>query len=427
MLEGREYSVFAGHQHKYRHFERNNTNYYVLATTGGGSPLRGTEFGEFDHVTWVTMTDDGPVLANLRLDGILPHDVTNSDVKAYSSQLTMSSPIDSSVVLEEGEFVKGGVAYLTFRNRSPFSIRYHGAFYHNHYIHPSPGNLDLTLEPQSSKTVAVDLVAMEKFKSSDRVTLEFEGTIGFVEEGIPSLEIVGAQGMLLENSKIEIIGSESITFSGSTTLVFEFSPGLGEIRFTTDGSEPTRRSFLYESPIEIGNDMVVSARLYSKNGVASGIDTVQLIDVGSGVGLLCEYYEYGENPAFAYSLPDFDLLTPTLTQVVSFLDPEAAARRDERFGLVYKGYIDLPETGEYTFHLESDDGARLIVDGKTVLDDSLKHPIREVDGNVRLEKGRNPFELRYFQHKQRMRIGLSYTLPSGKRVQPSPSNFSYGE
>ena len=69
LLEGRKYSVFAVHQDMYRHFEGKNTNYYFLATTGGGSPLLGTEFGEFNHVTWVTMTDGGPKLANLRLDG----------------------------------------------------------------------------------------------------------------------------------------------------------------------------------------------------------------------------------------------------------------------------------------------------------------------------------------------------------------------
>lgn len=45
--------------------------YYSLATTGGGSKLRGTAYGEFDHVAWVTMKKTGPVVANLLLDGIL--------------------------------------------------------------------------------------------------------------------------------------------------------------------------------------------------------------------------------------------------------------------------------------------------------------------------------------------------------------------
>ena len=41
----------------------------------GVSKLRGPEFGEFDHVVWVTMTVDGPLIANLLLEGIWHEDV----------------------------------------------------------------------------------------------------------------------------------------------------------------------------------------------------------------------------------------------------------------------------------------------------------------------------------------------------------------
>lgn len=72
-LAGRPHTVFAGHVHRYQRFLRNGgQRYYMLATTGGGSKLRGTEYGEFDHIMWVTMKKDGPVLANILLDGILP-------------------------------------------------------------------------------------------------------------------------------------------------------------------------------------------------------------------------------------------------------------------------------------------------------------------------------------------------------------------
>jgi serine/threonine-protein phosphatase CPPED1 len=71
LLEGdRNYTVFAGHVHNYARFERHGRDYIMLATTGGGSKLRGKEVGEFDHFTWVTMKGDRPVIANLMLDGI---------------------------------------------------------------------------------------------------------------------------------------------------------------------------------------------------------------------------------------------------------------------------------------------------------------------------------------------------------------------
>ena len=68
-LAGRDYTFFAGHYHAYRFTERNGRDYVRLATTGGGWRGNGRP-GEFDHVTWVTMTDDGPVIANIELDGI---------------------------------------------------------------------------------------------------------------------------------------------------------------------------------------------------------------------------------------------------------------------------------------------------------------------------------------------------------------------
>jgi len=71
----RRYTVFVGHEHNYAKFVRNGREYFMLATTGGGSKMRGIEFGEFDHVAWVTMKDSAPVIANVLLDGVQPNNV----------------------------------------------------------------------------------------------------------------------------------------------------------------------------------------------------------------------------------------------------------------------------------------------------------------------------------------------------------------
>jgi len=76
MLGDRNYTVFAGHIHNYTKTVKNGRNYYTLATTGGcGSGEGGNPSGpaksEFDHFAWVTMTEKGPVIANIMLDGVL--------------------------------------------------------------------------------------------------------------------------------------------------------------------------------------------------------------------------------------------------------------------------------------------------------------------------------------------------------------------
>ena len=70
LLRGRKHSVFTGHHHNYKLYERNNNDYFILATMGGGSKLRGNEYGEFDHFMFITMTENGPYFSNLMLDGI---------------------------------------------------------------------------------------------------------------------------------------------------------------------------------------------------------------------------------------------------------------------------------------------------------------------------------------------------------------------
>jgi hypothetical protein len=69
-LKGRPYTVLNGHVHRYSHAEREGRDYITLGTTGG--EWADTEVpGAFDHIMWVTMTNDGPSIANLRLDGVL--------------------------------------------------------------------------------------------------------------------------------------------------------------------------------------------------------------------------------------------------------------------------------------------------------------------------------------------------------------------
>lgn len=75
VLEGRKYTVFCGHLHTFKKYKRQGMNYYQLATTGGGSSLRGVEYGEFDQVAWITMKEDGPLISHVALQGIQKEDL----------------------------------------------------------------------------------------------------------------------------------------------------------------------------------------------------------------------------------------------------------------------------------------------------------------------------------------------------------------
>lgn len=79
MFGDRSFTVFAGHVHHYAQYDRDGKHYYHLATTGGGTQLRGVPYGEFDHVTWLTMEPDGPHVSHLLLDGVLAPDAVTEE------------------------------------------------------------------------------------------------------------------------------------------------------------------------------------------------------------------------------------------------------------------------------------------------------------------------------------------------------------
>ena len=90
-LAGRPHTVFAGHWHEYAKHMVNGSAYYRLATTGGATQLSGAEKGEFDEVVWVTMTKDGPVIANLDLKGIYPDDVATEQTSLARDSIRTAS------------------------------------------------------------------------------------------------------------------------------------------------------------------------------------------------------------------------------------------------------------------------------------------------------------------------------------------------
>ena len=116
LLADRPHTVFAGHFHRYTEAQRGGHEYITLATTGGESRLRGTVWGEFDHVAQVVMTKDGPVIANLRLDGILPADVVTTESRKLVQAL--QGAVVAEPLLGNGRTFNQGTQRFSIANPS---------------------------------------------------------------------------------------------------------------------------------------------------------------------------------------------------------------------------------------------------------------------------------------------------------------------
>jgi hypothetical protein len=96
LLTGKNYTVFSGHHHTYLRRIKNGNKHFVLGSTGGGSDLRGVEFGEYDHITLVTLNKMGPPeILNLKLDGMIREDGSREDITHRSEyKIITSTPLE---------------------------------------------------------------------------------------------------------------------------------------------------------------------------------------------------------------------------------------------------------------------------------------------------------------------------------------------
>ena len=156
-LKNRKHTVMAGHEHRYQYIERNKTNYYVLGTTGGGSRLRGNRFGEFDHIVWMTMTDNGPVMANLRLDGILSHDIANESTAKMARAMLNNSSFKKIVLTNPGEKFENATVYFKFNNTSEVPLHIDLSFLHHHQVEISPSKENIKLMPGEERIVEISI------------------------------------------------------------------------------------------------------------------------------------------------------------------------------------------------------------------------------------------------------------------------------
>jgi len=95
------------------------------------------------------------------------------------------------------------------------------------------------------------------------------------------------------------------------------------------------------------------------------------------------------------------------------------ARPKEDFSVVYEGYVEFPEAGLHRLWLGSDDGARLYLDNRLIIDNGLSHPYQELSHAIRVPKGLVPIRIEYYQGTGETK--LSVTLRRGNVADTAPA------
>ena len=88
---------------------------------------------------------------------------------------------------------------------------------------------------------------------------------------------------------------------------------------------------------------------------------------------------------------------PTKTLTLRNFDLEfSTADRSDSFGVVYRGTLRVARAGRYTFFTTSDDGSRLFIGTRCVVNNDGAHGMRESRGRIRLETGDHPITVTYY-------------------------------
>ena len=92
----------------------------------------------------------------------------------------------------------------------------------------------------------------------------------------------------------------------------------------------------------------------------------------------------------------------------------------EYFAVVWTGVLRVPKQGSYTLYLKSDDGSKLFLDGKEVIDNDSKHRMDEDSKTLDLTAGDHDVKIEYFQNKDKAGCVLSWkTAGMEKEVVPA--------
>ncbi len=138
-----------------------------------------------------------------------------------------------------------------------------------------------------------------------------------------------------------------------------------------------------------------------------------------GDGLVATYYD------------NIDLTAP----VVERVDPEVdfdwgrngpAGVSADTFSVRWTGFVEARYSETYEVYVTSDDGARLEVDGRVLVDEWRNHGPQTYSGNVALEAGvRYPIELRYYEDRGGAMVRLEWSSPSqGREVIPQSQLYT---
>lgn len=258
------------------------------------------------------------------------------------------------------------------------------------YCHLCPGglsNMDMRLHPRVQERILTFLDNIGCDLTTTDQANPVNDTFSLYEGQIAPLDVLSNDAASSCSSMpISLLSHDQTTIQGGivsletsangNTLVYTPAPGFSG----TDG-------FNYETDAGSGS-------------VTMFVEPIRDAWIGeTAPGIDASYYELS-SPT---SMPDYNLLTPMLTEVVdqinfeSTSDAFAGSGLIDNVGAVFEGFIDVPEDGWYHLAIESDDGSLLWIDNELLVNNDGLHGMIDRWNYIPLQAGRHALRAEFFE------------------------------
>jgi len=188
LLNNRPYTVFAGHIHLYAYQTRKQKEYITLATTGGaleiprlhGERADMIRLGSFDHIAWVTVTQEGPRIANLLLDGIYDEKVATWETMNLAEDMNDRKHLEYKIIPNPDSPDQASFQII-LKNETAASLTMVGTFVTSSEISIEPETVDVSLAPGERKSMEATLKGLSSISADapKDSLLIFQSTVTF--------------------------------------------------------------------------------------------------------------------------------------------------------------------------------------------------------------------------------------------------------
>ncbi|WP_185957565.1 family 20 glycosylhydrolase [Saccharicrinis carchari] len=253
------------------------------------------------------------------------------------------------------------------------------------------------------------LQALAETGWSEKEAKDFED---FTQRLLPHYDRMDVMGIHYYIPAVEGL-NKKIAFIDSAMVTLEVPLQGVEIRYTLDGSQPTKEDFLYTGPFAISKNATIKARGF--RGKITGEVSEAEVEKQSfreavnvdpqNKGLQRWFVENKFKVVEEVKLPP----SPKWTHVDKPDMGEHAAL--SLYSMVFKGYFKAEKDGMYEFAVTSDDGSLLYFGDKLIVDNGGNHAALKRSGMVALKKGWHPITLFFHQAGGGGELNVTYAAP----------------